>query len=169
MTLNNSKSVINLKIIRRTSIIIVAVFLLLTYVAKIIKFPLLGINQAGWTILIVGCFLVIILIPILLNYQYIFYSDEGEALIIRYFTTGFLEGTKNSIEIDKRTFSGFVLEKKFFGLSQSITLYQRHKKGVAKYPPVFINALKREERRKILISLNSYAPRIKDDTLGDMS
>lgn len=169
MTLNNNKSVINLKITRRTSIILVLAFLLLTYVAKIIKYPLLGMSQISWTILILGCFLVITFLPLILNYQYVYYSDEGESIIFRYFTTGIIEGNKNSIEINKRTFSGFTLEKRFFGLSQSITLYQRIKKDVAKYPPVFISALKRDDRERILKSLNSFAPRIKEKTQGNMS
>jgi hypothetical protein len=169
MTLNNSKSVINLKIARRTSIILLLAFLLLTYVAKIIKYPLLGINQAGWTILILACFLIIIFLPLFLNYQYVYFTDEGETIIFRYYTAGFIEGKKNSIEINKRTFSGFTLEKRFFGLIQSIKLYQRHKKGVAKYPPVYISGLKREDRAKILKSLNSFAPQVKVKTSGNMS
>jgi hypothetical protein len=52
---------------------------------------------------------------------------------------------------------------------QSITLYQRIKGGVAKYPPVYINLLKREEKVKILKSLNSFAPMIKGKTQGTMS
>jgi hypothetical protein len=169
MTLNNSKSIINLKISRRASLIVYAAFLLLAFVARIIKFPLLGIGLTGWTIFFTASFLAIILIPLLLDYHYIFYSDEGDSIIIRYYSTGLLEGKKNSIEIDKRNFSGFTLEKKFFGLNQSITLYQRHKKGVAKYPPVFINAMKQADRIKMLKSLNSYAPRVKNKTTDDMS
>jgi hypothetical protein len=47
---------------------------------------------------------------------------------------------------------------------QSVTLYQRIKKDIAKYPPVYISALKREDKAKILKSLNSFAPQIKGKT-----
>jgi hypothetical protein len=79
---------------------------------------------------------------------------------------GIIPGNKNSVEINKRTFSGFTLEKKFFSLSQSITIYQRLKEGVAKYPPIYITALKREEKARVLNSLISFAPIIKGKTQG---
>jgi hypothetical protein len=164
MTLNNGKSVINLKITRRLSIIIFLAYLIIVYVAEIIKFPLLGMNRLAWTMTVLLIFLLIILLPVILNYQYLSYSDEGENIIFRYYSTGFIAGNKNSVEINKKTFSGFKLEKKIFGLMQRITLYQRLKGGVAKYPPVYISALKREEKAKILKSLNSFAPIIKGKT-----
>jgi len=166
MTLNNSKSIINLKIIRRVSIVFFLTFLILSYAANIIKFPLLGMSRVTWTFILLAIFLLIIFLPILLNYQYVSFSDEGENIIFRYFSMGIIPGNKNSVEINKRTFSGFTLEKKFFGLSQSITIYQRLKEGVAKYPPIYITALKREEKASVLNSLNSFAPIIKGKTQG---
>ena len=161
MTINNSKSVINLKILQRTSIIVYLIFLALAFAAMIIKFPLLGMSRAVWTIIFTACFLIIMLLPVLVNYQYIYFSDEGDIIIFRYYSAGLFEGKKNSVEIGKRTFSGFIFDKKFFGLVQSVTLYQRLKEGIAKYPPIFISALKRQDKENILGSLNSYAPRVK--------
>lgn len=169
MTLNNSKSVINLKIIRRTAIILFLAFALLGYIAKVIKFPLLGINQTIWTVFVLALFIAIMLLPALLNFQYVYFSDEGENIIFRYYTAGIFEGKKNSIEINKRTFSGFAMEKRFFGFIQSVTLYQQLQQGIATYPPVYISSLKRDERAKIIKSLNSFAPRIKVKTGQNMS
>ncbi|TFG42840.1 MAG: hypothetical protein E4H43_02560 [Bacteroidia bacterium] len=161
MTINNTKSVINLKLLLRTSIIIYLTFLVFAVAAGIIKFPILGMGKAAWIILFTVCFIIIMLIPIVLNYQYIFFSDEGNTIIFRYYTTGLFAGKKNSVEIEKRTFSGFTLDKRFFGLIQSVTLYQRLKEGVAKYPPIHISVLKRQDKESILESLTSYAPRVK--------
>jgi hypothetical protein len=93
-----------------------------------------------------------------LNYQFIFFSDEGEKIIFRYFSTGLISGKKNSVEIDKRTFSGYKVESRFIGLIQSITLFQRFNEGVAKYPPVYISALSKEEKAKLIKTLKSYSP-----------
>jgi hypothetical protein len=161
MTINNSKSVINLKILQRTSIIVYLIFLALAFAAMIIKFPLLGMSRAVWTIILSVIFLAIIFLPVLFSYQYMFFSDEGEAIVFRYYSTGLIEGKKNSVEIGKKSFSGFTFDKKFFGLIQSITLYQRMKEGIAKYPPIYISAIKRQDRDSILKSLNSYAPRVR--------
>ena len=169
MTLNNSKSVINLKIIRRTAIILFLAFVLLGYIAKVIKFPLIGINQTIWTLFVLVLFIAIMFLPALLKFQYINFSDEGDTIIFRYYTAGIIEGKKNSIEINKRTFSGFSLETRFLGLIQSLTLYQQLQQGVATYPPVYISSLKRDKREKIIKSLNLSAPRLKGKTARNMS
>lgn len=161
MTINNSNSVINLKLLLRISIIVYLAFLVLTLAAAIIKFPLLGMSKITWIIIFTVCFLIIMLSPVVLNFQYIFFSDEGFTIIFRYYTTGLFSGNKNSVEIEKRTFSGFTLDKSFLGLIQSVTLYQRMKEGVAKYPPIVISGLKRKDKEAILESLTSYAPRVK--------
>lgn len=161
MILNNSKSVISLKIIRRASIIIFLAYLVLVYAARIIRFPLLGIDKTTLTIFVSAIFLMIILVPEILNYQYIYFSDEGESIIFRYYSAGLITGNKNSVEINKRTFSGFTIDKKFFGLVESITLYQRLREGIAKYPPIFLSALKKTDKDRIIRSLNSSAPIIK--------
>ena len=161
MILNNSKSVINLKIIRRTSVIIYLTFLILVFAAGVIRFPIFGIDKMIWVIFVTALFMIIVLVPEILNYQYIYFSDEGENLIFRYFSAGMLPGKKNSVEINKRTFSGFTIDKKFSGLVESITLYQRMKEGVAKYPPICLNGLRKADKAKIIGSLNSFAPIIK--------
>jgi hypothetical protein len=96
--------------------------------------------------------------PMVLNYQFISYSDEGDFIIFRYFTASIVGGKKNSVEINKISFSGYKIETRFFGFIQSINLLQKVQGGVAKYPPVYISALTQEEKGKVIKSLNLYAP-----------
>jgi hypothetical protein len=98
--------------------------------------------------------------PMALNYQYIRYSDDGDKIIFRYFSAGMIGGRKNSVEITKHSFSGYEVETKYFGLVRSIILYQKFREGVAKYPPVYISALKPVERDKIFRSLNSLSGKV---------
>lgn len=158
MTFNNSKTIINLRIKLFGATVAFLAFIVLTYIAKMIKYPLLGLSDTAWTVMLVGIYLVIVFLPMFLNYQYIFYSDDSEKIVIRYFTTGMFGGKKNSVEIDKNTFSGFKTETRLFGLIQSITLFQHFKEGVAEYPRIYISALSRKERAKVIKSLNLYAP-----------
>jgi hypothetical protein len=88
-----------------------------------------------------------------------FYSDDTDKIIFRYFTSGIVGGRKNAVEIDKRSFGGYTTESRFFGLIHSITLSHKFREGVAKYPPVYISALSKEERAKVFKSLNMYIPR----------
>jgi hypothetical protein len=159
MTFDNSRTIISLRIKLFGATIVFLTYIVLTYIAKMIKYPLLGMSDTTWTLLLVSIYLVYAFYPVYLNYQYIYFSDEGENIIIRYFTAGIVGGKKNSVEIFKRTFSGYKTESRLFGLILSITLFQQFKEGVAKYPPVYISALNREERSKIFRSLNQYTNR----------
>ena len=159
MTFDNSRTIYSLRIKLFGATIIVLTYIVLTYIAKVIKYPLLGISDVVWTLILVGIYLLVAFFPMFLNYQFIFFSDDGEKIVFRYFYAGVIGGRKNSVEINKRSFSGYKTESRFFGLIQSITLFQQFKEGVAKYPPVYISALTREERAKVLRSLNSYIPK----------
>jgi hypothetical protein len=160
MTFDNSRTIISLRIKLFGATVVLLAYVALTYVAKLIKFPLLGMSDTAWTLILVALYLFIAFLPMFLNYQFFSYSDEEEKIIIRYFTAGIVGGKKNSVEINKKTFSGFKIQSRFFGLIQSIILFQQFNEGVAKYPPVYISALNREERAKLLRSLNSYAPQV---------
>ena len=158
MTFDNS---LTIKIQRLTlfgaSVALLA-FIALTYFERLIKYPLLGMSDTAWTIMLIIIYLIIVFMPWIRKYQFIYYSDEGDSIIIRYFESGIFGGRKNSVEINKKTFSGFKTDSGLLGLVQSITLFQQYKEGVAKYPPVYISALSRKERKKVIKSLRLFAP-----------
>ena len=111
-----------------------------------------------WTIMLIIVYLIIVFMPWIRKYQFVYYSDEGDSIIFRYFESGIFGGRKNSVEINKKTFSGFKTESGFLGLIQSITLFQQYKEGIAKYPPVYISALSKRERNKVIKSLKQFGP-----------
>jgi len=158
MTFDNSRTIISLRIKLFGATVIFLVYIVLTYIAKMIKYPLLGLSETGWTLILVGIYLIIVFLPVFLNYQYLFFSDDSEKIIFRYFTAGIFGGRKNSVEIDKNSFSGFNINSRFFGLIKSVTLYQKFREGVAEYPPVYISALSSKERAKVIRLLNIYLP-----------
>lgn len=157
MTLDNSKTIISLRLKLFTATVIILVYIVLTYIAEMIRYPLLGMDDTAWTLILVALYLAYAFYPMYLNYQYIYYSDEGETIILRYFTAGIVGGKKNSIEIRKNVFSGYKTGSRLFGLIQSITLYQKLQDGIARYPTVYISALSGEERAKMIRSLKSFA------------
>jgi hypothetical protein len=159
MTLNNSKTIISLRIRIFIATVLLLGYIVLAYFAKIIKFPLLGMNDTPWMVILVSIYLVLAFYPMVLNYQYIYYSDDGDHIIFRYFNAGIIGGKKNSVEISKSCFAGYRKESTFFGLIVSVTLYQQIAEGVAKYPPVYISILSRKERARVLNSLYSNTPK----------
>jgi hypothetical protein len=160
MTFDNSRTIISLRIKLFVATIVFFAYIILTYFAKMLKFPLLGMSDTAWTFILVAIWFLFAFMPMFLNYQFIFFSDDSEKIVFRYFTAGLVGGRKNSVEIDKKSFSGYKIETRFFGLIQSIILFQKFQEGVAKYPPVYISALSREDRAKIIKSLNLYGPHL---------
>jgi hypothetical protein len=158
MTFDNSKTIISLRIKLLGATILLLAYLALAFVIKMIKFPFLGMSDTAWTIIFVAIWLILALMPVFLNYQFISYSDEEDHIIFRYFTSGIVGGKKNSVQINKTSFAGYKIDSSFFGLVQSITLFQKLQQGIAKYPPVHISALTREEKSKLIRSLNQYSP-----------
>lgn len=157
MTFDNSKTIISVRIRLFAVTVVLIAYLILAYGADIIRFPVLGLNDTVWTVILAGLWLVMIIFPMFLNYQYVFFSDDTEKIIIRYFNAGIVGGRKNSVENDKRAFAGYRTESRLFGMVTSITLFQKFREGVAKYPPVYISALSKEERAKLFRVLASYA------------
>jgi hypothetical protein len=160
MTFDNSRTIISLRIKLFVATIVFFAYIILTYFAKMLKFPLLGMSDTAWTFILVAIWFLFAFMPMFLNYQFIFFSDDSEKIVFRYFTAGLVGGRKNSVEIDKKSFSGYKIETRFFGLIQGIILFQKFQEGVAKYPPVYISALSREDRAKIIKSLNLYGPHL---------
>lgn len=158
MTFDNSKTIISLRIKLFGATVVLLAYLAMAYVIRMIKFPLLSMDDTFWTVILSTIWLILAFMPMVLNYQFISYSDEGDYIVFRYFTAGIVGGKKNSVEINKTSFRGYKTETRFFGLIQSIILFQKIQKEIAKYPPVYISALTREEKEKVIKSLNLYTP-----------
>jgi hypothetical protein len=158
MTFNNSKTIIGMRIRLFAVTVLVLVYMVLAYVAGIIKFPFLGMTDNILTPVIIGIYVLYAIYPMILNYQYISYSDEEDKLEFRYFTSGIIGGKKNAIAVKKSDFAGYRREKRLFGLIQSITIYHQLPQGVAKYPPVYISILNSKEKAAILDSLYRHTP-----------
>ena len=160
MTFDNSKTIISLRIKLFLATVVLMAYLAMAYIIKLIKFPLLGMSDIVWTVILIAVWLILAFLPMVLNYQFISYSDEGEFIVFRYFNAGMVGGKKNSVEINKLTFSGYKIDTRFFGLIESISLFQKFQKGVAKYPPVYINALSKDEKAKLIQSLKILIPQV---------
>ena len=63
MTFDNSKTIINIRIKLFGATLLFLAYIILTYVAKMIKYPLLGMSDTFWTLILVGLYLVILFYP----------------------------------------------------------------------------------------------------------
>jgi hypothetical protein len=159
MILDNSKTIIGQRIRIFVVTVLLLAYIVLTYIAELIKYPVLGMSDAFWTMILVSLYFLYAIYPIVLNYQYFYYSDEEDSIVLRYFMAGIFGGKKNSIKISKESFAGYKVEKRYLGLKQSLILYQNMREGVASYPPVYISNLTKNEKAKVLNSLYLLAPK----------
>ena len=163
MIFNNSKTIIGSRIRIFIVTVLLITYFILAYFAEIIKFPLLGMSDTIWKILLIVIWFVFALYPMVLNHRYVYYSDEGDTIVFRYFFAGIVGGRKNSVEINKSSFAGYKTETRYFGLMQSVTLFQQLREGVATYPPIYISNLTGKEKAKVLNSLYLHTPKdVKD-------
>ena len=159
MTFDNTKQIISIRLKLFFATVLILIYLALVYIGKIIRFPVLGLSDSAWTIILVSCYLIIFFTPFILNYQFIYYSDDDENIVLTYFNAGMGGGKKNSIRIHKNTFAGYKTESGLFGLKQSIILYQKISQGTAKYPPVHLSALNREQKNRLFSALDLLLPK----------
>jgi hypothetical protein len=89
------------------------------------------------------------------NYNYIYFNDESDKLVLRYFSPALFTSKKNSIEMPKKEFAGYKLNSFFLRYREHIVLLRKSNKGIAKYPPVSITALSNAERNSLLSALEA--------------
>jgi hypothetical protein len=159
MTFDNSRTIISVRIRLFTVTVLLIAYLIVVYFAHILKFPILGMSETVLTTILICLYLLFAAYPMVLDYQYISYSDDGDKLLFRYFTSGIAGGKKNSVEINKSDFAGYRVDRKLFGLKKSVTLFRQLPQGVAKYPPIHITILSGKERARLLNSLYSHTPK----------
>jgi hypothetical protein len=87
---------------------------------------------------------------------FIFFSDQGEMLIFRYYPLSLFTSKKHSVEIPKQQFVKYELKEFLFGSQKKIILYQHFRNRVAPYPPVSLSAVDREDVERILATLRKY-------------
>lgn len=90
---------------------------------------------------------------------FVHYSDQGDMIIFRYYPLTLFTSRKNSIEIPKKQLVRFELQYFYFGSQPRIILYQHFRNREAKYPPISLSAVSKEDRQRILHSLEKYTSR----------
>ena len=137
------------------STIIYVLFVFAVYLTDFCEKITPGVDRS-WYVIIPGIlYLLILFYPNILRLHYLYYSDTGDSLLIKTYPIGFFTSGKKSYKIPKKDFVKAEIKESFFRLRKALILYQRiGKKGVAKYPPVYINGLPSEDRKKILLSLS---------------
>jgi hypothetical protein len=164
MIIDLQKTVIRTQMRRFITLIVFVIIIIFVVLMGNLQTQYFGLSKYQWAIIISFLYLAASIIESVLNLHYIFYSDEGDVIILRYFSMSFFNKKKNSIEIPNKDFRGYAIEKKLNGFQEFIILYQDFKGKEAKYPAVNITALSKVQKDKLIASLEKnklYAASLK--------
>jgi hypothetical protein len=134
--------------------IIFVVFITLLLITYIYEDQLFGLTKYHLAILFASVYVIYMLFNTLRQFHYIYFSDAGERIVLRYFPMGAFTYKKNAIEIGKNEFIGYEITKQLFGFREKLILKARTGKGVAKYPAVSITALNKKEKESLIQALD---------------
>lgn len=147
-------------IIRKTKGKFIALMVLVVVICVLLFVPfrndlIKGLSNNMLAIFFAVAYMIFALYESFRNYNYIYYNDESDKIVLRFFSPAMFTSKKNSIEIPKKEFGGYELKSFFMRYRESLVLFKNTHKGLAKYPPVSITALSEEERYALLFSLNA--------------
>lgn len=160
MVLDISRTIIRKNLVNFIStvvFIILIILLLFVRMYNIIK----GVDNSLLAIFVATAYIIHAVYNTFRNYNYIYFNNETEKLILRYFSPNIFTTKKNSIEMPQNEFAGYKLNSFFLRYREKIILYRATKKGLASYPPVSITALSNKERYALLRTLDELAHRNK--------
>lgn len=152
MTIDNQKQAVNLKIQKTVALLVLVIAFGIIYFTNILVKGVFGFTRDHVAIMILILFILFYTYHYLRNHNYIYYSDTGDRFILRYFSLRPLTDKKHSIEFHKSEFHMFEISRSIFRFRATIIIYRRTSRGIAKYPPVSITALGKEQREKMMAS-----------------
>ena len=156
MIIDIQRTVIRTQLRRFLTLIAFLVVIILVILIGSLRRDFLGLNKYIWA-LFIGClYIITIVAEAFLELNYIFFSDEKELIILRFFSMSMFSRKKNSIEIPKNVFRGYEIRKTLFGLKKKIILFQRLKDKDVKYPAVSLSGLNPQEFGALTKTLDKY-------------
>jgi len=88
------------------------------------------------------------------NYCYIYMVTDGPKIILRYIPLRPLSAGNFSIEIPRKDFVKVELVQKFFGLQKTLVFYVKSPQGVAKFKPVSVTILTKNQLNEVMDELS---------------
>jgi len=156
MIIENSKTTIKIRLRTFFATVIVVALIAIIYTTRILINPIWGLNKTQWSLIIIGVFVLLLILNNLRDFHYIYFSDNGNNIVFKFYSMQIFSGTKNALEINKKDFVKFQTNSSLFKMRDYLIIYQKLKKGIAKYPPISITGLSKKEKTKLLNQLSLY-------------
>jgi hypothetical protein len=115
------------------------------------------LNKYHVVIFVSAIYIVLNWINYLKRPYFVSYTDQGEMLVIRYYPISMFTSRKFSIEIPKDQFVRYELKPFLLKSQHYLILFQNFRDKVVPYPRISLSALEKEDRAKMLHSLDKYS------------
>ncbi len=157
MKFDNRRNIYKIWIRKFLTTVILTLLVIAIGFTDYFKTPVLGIDRVYYLIALAIFYIGIIVYNFFLKANFVYFSDNGDKIILRYYPIRIFNQKKNSIEIPKQNFVSWEIEKFFFGTFEMLYLHGKFKTGVARYPGVSLSVVNKRDREKMKAALNSYA------------
>ncbi len=154
MQFDNKNKVLKLNMRRYIVLLFFTTIIGLLVFTRLLNNPVWVIDKTTAILITIVAYLIYIIITCIINYQYIFYSDEGAKIILKFVSLRPFDNKRNAIEISKGNYYGYKIHKSFLNLKEEIIFLVQTPNGVAKYPPVSIVALTPKQKKLLIYSVN---------------
>jgi len=159
MVIDNEKTIISIKLRKLFYAIISGAIIIILLTTDIVKKEYLGITANQLAIIVGVAYLFYYIYIRLLDPYYVYFTDEDEKLVFRFYSSSSFSQSRSSFEIPKSQFIRFDLNTWFMNKKEKLVLFQDTPKGIFKYPPIILSALNKEEKRDLLNCLKKYIKR----------
>lgn len=154
MNIHLEKRAINIWIKAVVYAIVAGTVAIVVIMTDILGDGLLGLSRFHWAGIVVLLYLLYYFYQNAMDYNYVYFSDEEDKLILRYYKLLKMNSDKMVIEIPKHRFYNYEIKKTRLQNKEYLILYQSMDKGVAKYPPASVSLLTSDEKNKLYTALN---------------
>ncbi|MGE0090145.1 MAG: hypothetical protein AB7S50_11815 [Bacteroidales bacterium] len=145
MTFNNSPRIVQYNIVQFVTLLVYATLMLILIFTTTIDFLFKDVNKVSIAILLSILYLCFLMYNYIIDYNFISFSDEDGKFVIHYISIRPLNKKRKAIEILKSKFAGYKIENSFFGKKKEIIFSVKTQHGEAKYPPLNISALNKNQ------------------------
>jgi len=159
MKIDNQKNTYRIWLSRLVMTIVFALIILILMFVSWFDDLEAGITKYHLVIVISGVYVLINWINYMKRPYFVSYNDQGEMIVVRYYPVSMFTSRKNSIEIPKKQFVNYELKPFFLKTQHYLILSQNFRGKVAQYPKISLSAMDKDDREKLLQSLDKYTAR----------
>jgi len=155
MIYDNRKNTLKVWLVKFTATVVLTPMILFASFSTYFKNPVFGVDRTWYILGLALLYLLVIVYYRLKRPYFVFFADNGNKILMRYYPVRAINRKKNSIEIPKNELVKFEIQKKF-PFREELFLYQKFRKGVGKYPPVNLSAVNKKDKSAIISALQKY-------------